>query len=88
MKTPKHKGEFMKVKQAKEYFEDGMITGFDAVRDPLMTGGWLLVISGKHGKSWTFETALGEPRSFAKLDTLVGQVAAITGQVSSLHIGI
>jgi hypothetical protein len=53
-----------------------------------MTGGWLLSISGKQGKSWTFETALGEPRSFAKLDTLVSQVEAITGQVSSLHIGI
>lgn len=78
----------MKIKQAKEYYEDGMITGFDAVRDPLMTGGWLLSISGKQGKSWTFETALGEPRSFSKLDTLVGQVEAITGRVSSLHIGI
>ena len=78
----------MKIKQAKEYYEDGMITGFDAVRDPMVSGGWLLVISGKQGKSWTFQTALGEPRSFSRLDTLVGQVEAITGQVSSLHIGI
>lgn len=78
----------MQIKQAKEYFNDGMITGFDAVRDPLMTGGWLLVISGKNGKKWTFQTALGESRSFAKLDTLVGQVEAITGRVSSLHISI
>lgn len=88
MKTPKHKGEFMKIKQAKDYYEDGVITGFDAVRDPMVPGGWLLVICGKQGKSWTFQTALGEPRSFSRLDTLVGQVEAITGQVSSLHIGI
>lgn len=88
MKTPKRKGEFMKIKQAKEYYEDGMITGFDAVRDPMVQGGWLLVIVGKQGKSWTFQTALGEPRSFSRLDTLVGQVELITGQVSSLHIGI
>ena len=78
----------MKIKQAKEYFDDGMITGFDAVRDPLMTGGWLLSISGKNGKCWTLETALGDQRSFAKIDTLIAQVEAITGQVSSLHIGI
>lgn len=78
----------MKLKQAKEYYEDGMITGFDAVRDPMVSGGWLLAISGKNGKSWTFQTALGEPRSFSKLDTLVGQIETITGRVSSLHVSI
>ena len=78
----------MKIKQAIEYFEDGMITGFDAVRDPLVMGGWLLSISGKNGKCWTLQTALGEERSFSKLDTLIGQVEAITGRVSSLHIGV
>lgn len=78
----------MKIKQAKEYFEDGMITGFDAVRDSMVPGGWLLVIEGKQGRSWTFATALGEPRSFSKLDTLIGQVESITGRVDSLHIGI
>ena len=88
MKSPKHKGEIMKIKQAKEYFEDGMITGFYAVRDPMVPGGWLLVIDGKNGKSWTFQTALGGPRSFSKLDTLIGQIESITGRVDSLHIGI
>ena len=87
-KSPKHNGEFMKIKQAKEYYDDGMITGFDAVRDPLSVDGWLLVISGKNDRSWTFQTALGEARSFAKLETLVGQIEAITGRVSSLHISI
>lgn len=88
MKTLKHKGEFMKIKQAKEYFEDGMITGFDAVRDPLTPGGWLLVVNGRNGRSWTFQTALGEDRSFSKIDTLIGQIEAITGRVSSLHVSI
>ena len=86
--SPKHKGEFMKIKQAKEYFEDGMITGFDAVRDPLVPGGWLLCIVGRNDRSWTFQTALGQDRSFSKLDTLIGQVEAITGRVDSLHIGV
>ena len=78
----------MKIKQAKEYYEDGMITGFDAVRDPMVSGCWLLVIVGHNGKSWTLQNAFGEPRSLAKLDTLVGQVEAITGRVSSLHVFI
>lgn len=78
----------MKIKQAKEYFDDGMITGFCATRDPLTPACWLLVIEGRNGKSWTFQTALGDARSFAKVDTLVSQVEAITGRVSSLTIGI
>lgn len=78
----------MKIKQAKEYFEDGMITGFDAVRDPMVPGGWLLSITGKNGRCWMLETALGEPRSFAKIDTLIGQVEDISGRVSSLHVSV
>lgn len=78
----------MKIKQAKEYFDDGMISGFDAVRDPLSVDGWILVISGKNDRSWTFQTALGGARCFSKLETLVNQVEAITGRVSSLHISI
>lgn len=76
----------MKIKQAKEYFNDGVINGFQAVRDPLSAGGWLLVITAKSGKSWTFQTALGEARSFSKLDTLISQVESISGRVSSLDI--
>ena len=78
----------MKIKQAKEYYDDGMITGFDAVRDPLSVDGWILVISGKNDRSWTFQTALGGARVFSRLETLVGQIEAITGRVSSLHISI
>lgn len=76
----------MKIKQAKEYFHLGVLTGFDAVRDPLTQGSWCLVISGKNGHSWTLQTALGHDRSFSSLDTLVGQVEDITGRVSSFHI--
>jgi len=32
----------MKIKDAKEYYELGVLTGFDAVRDPMVPG-WLLV---------------------------------------------
>lgn len=78
----------MKIKQAKEYFQDGMITGFCAVRDPLALSGWLLCVEGLNGRSWTFQTALGEVRSFSSLDTLIGQVEAIAGRVSSLAISV
>ena len=77
----------MKVKQAKEYFELGIITGLDAVRDP-MGKGWLLVVVGKEGRSWTLQTAKGESKTFSSLDTLVGEIEAITGRVSSLHVGV
>ena len=78
----------MKIKQAKDYFEDGMITSFDAVRDHLTSGGWLLVICGHNGKSWTLQTALGGDRSFSKLDTLIAQIEAISGRVSSLRVSV
>lgn len=78
----------MKIKQAKEYYELGVITGFDAVRDPLKPGNWLLAISGKEGRSWTLQTAHTGDKSFAKMDTLIGEVEDITGRVSSLHISI
>lgn len=78
----------MKKKQAIEYFNDGMITGFDAVRDPMVSGCWLLVISGRNGKSWTYQTALGGPRSFSKIDTLIGEIEAVSGRVSSLKVSI
>lgn len=77
----------MKIATAKEYFELGVLTGFDAVRDPLTTG-WLLSISGKDGRCWTLQTALGVAKVYATLDSLVTEVGRITGQVSSLHISV
>lgn len=78
----------MKIWQAKEYFADGMITGFTAIRDPLAPDFWNLQIHGRGGKTWIFQTALNENRSFAKIDTLVGTVADISGRVTSctLHV--
>jgi len=75
----------MKLKQAKEYFDDGVIAGFTAIRDPLAVDCWLLVIIAHSGRSWTLQTALGEDRSFSKLDTLVGQIELICGDVSSIE---
>lgn len=77
----------MKLKQAKEYFELGVITSVHAVRD-IEPGRWLLCIEGKEGRSWTLETALGKPKSYASLDTLMGEVEEIAGRVSSLNIKI
>ena len=75
----------MKIKQAKEYYELGVLTGFHAVKDT-EPGRWLLCIEGKEGRSWTLETALGKSKSFASVDTLVDEVAGIAGRVSSLKI--
>ena len=75
----------MQIKQAKEYFKDGMITGFNAVKAPMLTC-WLLSISGKNEKFWILETALGKDKLFASLDTLIGEVESITKRVTSLKI--
>lgn len=75
----------MNIKQAKEYFELGIIRGFESVRDPMGTG-WLLVIVGKEGRSWTLQTAKGEEKVFSSLDTLMGEVEKIAGRVSSFAI--
>lgn len=77
----------MKIKQAKEYYELGVLTGFSTARD-IAPGCWLLVIEGKEGRSWTLETAQGKPKIFASLDTLVKEVEGITGRVSSLSFGL
>ena len=76
----------MKIKQAKEYYELDVLTDFDAIRDPLNEGNWLLVIGGKNGRSWTAQTSLGETKSYARLDTLVSDIEAISGRVSCLNV--
>lgn len=66
----------MKIKQAKEYYELGVLTAFHAVQD-IEPGKWVLAIEGKEGRSWTLETALGKTKVFSSLDTLAGEVAEI-----------
>lgn len=75
----------MNIKHAREYFEMGIIRGFESVRDPLGSG-WLLVIVGKEGRSWTLQTSLGKEKVFFSLDTLVSEVESISGRVSSFAI--
>lgn len=67
----------MNLKKAREYYADGVITGFESISDPLNPGSWLLVIVGLNERSWTFQTSTGEDRVFSKLETLVGQIKAI-----------
>jgi hypothetical protein len=78
----------MKIKQAKEYYDLDVLTSFDAIKDPVHHGNWLLVIGGKEGRSWTAQTSLGEPKSYARLDTLVSDIEAISGAVSSLRVSL
>ena len=76
----------MKIKQAKEYYELDVLTDFDAIRDPLNEGNWLLVIGGKNGRSWTAQTSVGETKSYARLDTLISDIETISGRVSCLNV--
>jgi len=78
----------MQIKQAKEYFELGVVVGFHAVRDPLASSNWLMVIEGKQGNSWTLQTKLGKEKSFSSLDTLMGQIEDIAGRVSSFKVTV
>lgn len=77
----------MNIKKAKEYYELGVVTSMHAVRD-IEPGRWLLVIEGKEGRSWTLETALGKPKSFASLDTLVGEIEGIAGRFSGFSVNL
>ena len=75
----------MKIKEVKEYFELGVITGFDAMRDPHVSESWILSISGKEGRSWVLETAKGHIKLFSSLDTLAGEIESITGRLNGFH---
>lgn len=76
----------MQIKQAKEYFELGVITGFEVTRLAMGGDTWNLIIQGKEGRTWMLETQMGETKKFASLDTLIGQVEDITGRVQGLKI--
>jgi hypothetical protein len=75
----------MQIAQAKEYFNLGIVTGIQAVRDPMAVGAWLLVVMGKEGRSWTLQTKLGKAKSFSSLDTLAGQVEQIAGRCVGMN---
>lgn len=68
----------MKIKQAKDYYDLGVLTAFYAVQD-IEPGKWVLSIEGKEGRSWVLETATGKTKVFSSLDTLAGEVKEICG---------
>jgi hypothetical protein len=74
----------MQIGQLKEYVGLGVVTGFRAQREAMGTG-WVLVVSGSEGRSWTLETKLGKVKVFAKLDTLIGQVEEVAGVVQEVR---
>ncbi len=73
----------MQLKQAKEYFEMGVITGFVASKD-MKPGIYLLLINGKQGKYWTMKNALSKVKEYKSLEYVWSEVENITGgKVSS-----
>lgn len=79
----------MELKIAKLYYIDQVLIGFHAVRDP-ENQGWLLCIEGTNDKSWTLQTALGKPKTYSTVESLLADVDRIrgVGQVESLRIGL
>jgi len=80
----------MELKEAKQAFSLGGIKSFQAVRAILGRGYVLAIIGNQVGQRWNLNTAQGEVRVFASLDTLVGVVESITGtefQFAHLEMG-
>jgi hypothetical protein len=75
----------MNIKQAREYYDLNVLTGFEILRDP-MTKGWLLMVIGKEDRSWTLETALGKPKVYSSIDSIVTEVERIVNKVSGVSI--
>lgn len=80
-------GFLVNIKQAKEYFELGVITRFYVVRD-MTPNRWLICIEGQQGRSWTLSTSKGTPKSFASFDTVIHDLTEIAGRVSSFSVTI
>ena len=76
----------MKLAKAKEYFELGVITSMQAVNLG-SAGFWMLVLESK-SNSWgnTLETALGEVKVYATLDSLNRDVERIMGTRPSVWV--
>ena len=67
----------MNLKQAKDYFKVGAISGFALHRETLGEG-WVLWVDGKAPDH--LETATGHVRVFAGVDTALKTVSSITGR--------
>ena len=69
----------MKLAKAKEYFQLGVITNLSAVSTGF-EGGWLLCIESE-SNAWgnTMQTALGQEKVYATLDSLNRDVERIIG---------
>ena len=69
----------MKMDKAQDYFRDGMIKSFRAVRRP-MASGWLLEFEGVSGSIWVMKLAKGGFRVFKSVDSIITTVEEITGK--------
>jgi len=77
----------MNIKQVKQLFENGAITSFHVLHDPLSPG-WLLVFETITGNSHTLQTSLNKDKVFSSLDTLFGEIESIAGRVSSFEVKV
>lgn len=75
----------MNIKQAKEYFNLGLIYSFDVVRAPMSGVSWNISISGKMGVL-SVETALHSVKNYSCVDSALRDIERIAGRVSSLSV--
>jgi hypothetical protein len=69
----------MKIKEAKTFFDHGIIRGFRAVFEP-MTIGYVLIFQKSTGDDDVLETASGERRVFSSIVTLLKTVRDVGGE--------
>lgn len=70
---------FIQIGKAKEFFELGLITGFQIVK-AIQPGKWVLVMTGTEFRAWTLATKLNEAKLFSSVDTLIGQAEQVAGR--------
>lgn len=76
----------MELKQAKEYFGYGVIKSVCLVRDPLITGNWLICLVRSNGDSCGMTTAVKGEKTYSTLDSAMREIERITGRVSSFTV--
>jgi hypothetical protein len=82
----------MDLKTAREYYDLGVLTGFDIVRAPMSASLWLLQINGKDGRAWLLKVSnpanRGVDKVYTTLDSALAEIERITGRATSLHVSI
>lgn len=67
----------MKLNKARDYFQNGLIKSFRAVRRPMQEGTWLLEMDGVKGSVWVLKKADGGFKDYKSVSSVVQEVERI-----------